>query len=114
MRRHAYAATLAGSKGEAMTAVVEHEPTLREQAISQLEHKREFHRHLTAYVMVNGLLWLVWGLVYAAGGTWFPWPVFPMMGWGIGLTFHAWQTYRSDFSERTIRREMDRIRGETE
>lgn len=89
--------------------VEEREPSLREQAVSRLKKKREFHRHLIAYVLVNGLLWLIWGIVFAAGGTWFPWPVFPLVGWGIGLIFHAWDTYAGQFSEQAVRREMKRL-----
>jgi hypothetical protein len=40
---------------------------------------------------VNSFLWLVWGVVWAAAsGPWFPWPLFPLGGWAIGLVFHAW------------------------
>jgi len=92
-----------------MTVVAEHEPTMRERAISRLEKKREFHRHLLTYVLINGLLWLIWGLLYAAGGTWFPWPVFPTVGWGVGLTFHAWETYKPGFSEKTVQREIEKL-----
>lgn len=84
---------------------------LREQALEALKRKREFQRHLLAYVLVNGLLWTIWGVVFAAGGTWFPWPVFPLVGWGIGLIFHAWETYRPGFSEAAVQREMARIGG---
>jgi hypothetical protein len=41
------------------------------------------------YLAVIGLLWLIW-LVSGAG---YPWPVWPMLGWGIGVAGHqgrAW------------------------
>jgi hypothetical protein len=37
--------------------------------------------------------------------------VFSILGWGIGLAFHAWETFsRPAFSEEKIRREMDKLR----
>ena len=83
---------------------------VRVAALESLEKKREFRMHVLTYVLVNSFLWLIWGVVYAAGGTWFPWPVFPMAGWGIGLVFHAWDVYRRrPFSEEQIRREVARL-----
>ena len=85
---------------------------VRAAALESLEKKREFRTHVLAYVLVNSFLWLIWGVVYAAGGTWFPWPVFPMAGWGIGLVFHAWDVYRRrPFSEAQIRGEITRLGG---
>jgi hypothetical protein len=38
-------------------------------------------------------------------------PVFPIVGWGIGVVVNAWDVYRNDeFDEQAIRREMDRLR----
>jgi hypothetical protein len=37
--------------------------------------------HVTTYLAVIAVLWLVW-LVTGAG---YPWPVWPMLGWGIGV-----------------------------
>ena len=85
---------------------------VRAAALESLEKKREFRTHVLAYVLVNSFLWLIWGVVYAAGGTWFPWPVFAMAGWGIGLVLHAWDVYRRrPFSEEQVRREAARLRG---
>jgi hypothetical protein len=45
-------------------------------------------------------------------GAWYPWFIYPLLGWGIGLGAHAWQTYRGDeLSEDRIREEMRRISG---
>jgi hypothetical protein len=91
------------------------EEVFAEEALRRLGKRRDFRSHLVAYVLVNSLLWLIWGVVYAAGGPWFPWPVFPLFGWGIGLTFHAWDTYgRKPFSTEQIRREAERLQREAE
>jgi hypothetical protein len=37
------------------------------------------------YLAVMALLWLIW----LATGAGHPWPVWPMLGWGIGVAGHA-------------------------
>jgi 2TM domain len=81
------------------------EPELREQATIRLRKKSEFRAHLLAYVLFNGALLIIWALT----GSGFFWPVFPLLAWGIGLVFHAWDIYRQPFSEQQIQREMKRI-----
>jgi hypothetical protein len=42
----------------------------------------------------------------------FFWPIFPILGWGIGVAASAWDVYgRKPISEDEIRREADRLRG---
>jgi CHASE2 domain-containing sensor protein len=82
------------------------EPELRERATIRLRKKREFRAHLLAYVLFNGALVIVWALM----GANFFWPVFPMLAWGVGLVFHAWDIYRPPLSEQQIQREIQRIR----
>jgi 2TM domain len=79
---------------------------LRDQAITRLKKKSELRAHLLAYVMVNAFLLTIWALT----GAGFFWPAFPLVGWGIGLVFHAWDVYRQPFSEDQIRHEMERLR----
>ena len=40
--------------------------------------------HLASYSSVIVFLWVIW----AVTGFGFPWPVFPMFGWGIGVVMH--------------------------
>jgi len=77
----------------------------REAAITRLKEKRDFWTHLFVYFAVNVLLVVVW--VVTADGGYF-WPVWPIAGWGIGLTVHAFETFRRPISENAIRREMER------
>jgi hypothetical protein len=40
----------------------------------------------------------------------FFWPIFPLVGWGIGVVMNAWDVFRpEEFDEPKIRREMDRL-----
>ena len=94
------------------TSAAEAESPVREQALAQLKKKRDFRAHLLAYVLVNAFFWLIWAVVLtAADGPWFPWPLLPLFGWGIGFIFHAWDTYgRKPFSDAEIGREVERLR----
>jgi hypothetical protein len=80
---------------------------LREMAITQLRKKRDLQAHLLAFVLVNLLLNGIW-LITNPGG--FYWPMFPLLGWGIGVAFHAWDVYAPEKPpEDRIRREMERL-----
>jgi hypothetical protein len=87
-------------------------PDLRAAAVRRLKAKREFGQHLIAYVTVNAVILALWAIVGAGAGFWFPWFLFPMLGWGIGLVFHAWSTFgppSRPFSQSAIDREMQRL-----
>jgi hypothetical protein len=49
-----------------------------------------FRRHLYNYLWINGLLVVIWALTNFGG---YFWPVWPMLGWGIGLAAHAFSVY---------------------
>jgi len=84
---------------------------LREEAVKRLNKKREFNAHLVAYVLINVVVWAVWGVIFAASGVWFPWPAFVTLGWGLGLAFHAWDVYgRKPITEEDILEEEARLR----
>ncbi len=85
---------------------------LHDEALRRLEKKRGFRVHLAVYLVVNATIWAIWAIVYVSTGVWFPWAVFPLVGWGIGLGFHAWDAYgRRPFTAEQIEREAARLRG---
>ena len=81
---------------------------LRDTAVRNLRKKRDLQAHLLAYVMVNLLFNGIW-LAITPGG--FYWPMFPLLGWGIGLAFHVWDVYAPGLSENKVQREMRRLSG---
>ena len=84
------------------------EDELREQAIAQLKKKRDFRTHIFIYLLVNTMLVVIW----AVTGADFFWPIFPIVGWGIGVAANAWDVYgRKPISEDEIRRETERLQG---
>ncbi|NMO57828.1 2TM domain-containing protein [Actinoplanes sp. TBRC 11911] len=80
---------------------------LREAAITHLRKKRELQVHLLAFVLVNLALNLIWWLTTPGG---FYWPMFPLLGWGIGIVFHTWDVLVGSVpTENQVGAEMDRM-----
>jgi hypothetical protein len=77
----------------------------REAAVKRMKARRDFKTHVAAYVIVNLFLIGIW----AVGDRGFFWPIWVMLGWGIGLAFNAWDVYfRKPISEEEIQQEMER------
>jgi hypothetical protein len=88
------------------------EDDLRSAAVRSLRRKRDFLQHLASYVIVNGMLVTAWVVVGLTSHFWFPWPIFPIVGWGVGIAFHAWAVFGPASrppSDETVEREMRRL-----
>ena len=57
----------------------------RGRSRAQGVERRRFQEHLRTFVAVNALLIAIWALT----GFGYFWPVWPLMGWSIGLLAHA-------------------------
>ena len=57
----------------------------REREARQILKRRAFYLHLAVYVAVQVTLVGIWALA----GAGYPWFLFPIMGWGIGLVAHG-------------------------
>ncbi len=74
-----------------------------------------FKIHLRTYLIVNAGLWLVWALTHvalsaSASDRWlFPWPIFPLLGWGIGLASHYFGVYRSESERNMVEAEYQKL-----
>lgn len=88
-------------------STVEEESELRRQAVGNLHARRSFFVQLAAYVLINGFLLWSW----ASSGFGFPWPLFVLVFWGIGLFWQAWSLFGPGESEDRVAKEMDRLRG---
>ena len=61
----------------------------RRRAARQTQGTRTgFRIHATAFVGVQLALVAIWVLVAVLSDDWYPWFVFPLLGWGIGLAAH--------------------------
>lgn len=84
-----------------------HNVALRERAVKRLKKRRDFYGHLLVYGLVNSFIVVIW-VVTGADGLF--WPVFPMVGWGIGVVMNAWDVYRDDeLDEVRIQNEMQHL-----
>lgn len=74
-------------------------PTPEERLLRKRERKRRsFRGHTQSFVVVNAFLIALWAIGFVTGGGGYPWFVFPLLGWGMGYTFHA-LGYRSWLSD---------------
>ena len=89
---------------------------LRQKAEKRAEEKVDFLVHFTIYVCVNALLIAVWyfnggsGWFTGSGGM-FPWFIFPLFGWGIGLVAHFFGAFATpNLKDRFAEREYERLK----
>lgn len=69
---------------------------------TQLQRWRDFTSHLIAYLVVNAAFVVIWT---ASRG--FFWPVFPLVGWGIGLSFqHFNAVLRGQITDADVRKKL--------
>ena len=84
------------------------EAAIRARALRHLKKRRDFAGHAIVYLLVNSFLVAIWTIT--SGG--FFWPMFPIIGWGIGVVMNGWDVWRGDeFTEEPITHEMQRIRA---
>jgi hypothetical protein len=92
-----------------MEATPNSEDELRKLAVMRLKKRRDFGTHVVIYLIVNAMLVGIW----AVTGSGFFWPIFPILGWGIGVAANAWDVYgRKPITEEAVQRETDRLRAE--
>lgn len=87
------------------------EEELYKEAKKRVEEKKNFFMHLAVYVVVNALLVFIWAFTSDGG---FPWFIFPLGGWGIGLLFHFLGAFvfsgQTEWERRAIEREVERLK----
>ena len=89
------------------------EEELWERARESAEAKVGFYVHLTVYLAVNSMLVVLWWVTSTLtdGAVSFPWFLFPLVGWGIGVAAHYVAAFHgSAYLERKTREEFERIR----
>lgn len=77
-------------------------PEAYEQAKKRLEAKYGFYVHLFVYVAVNLMLVII-NLSASSETLWF---IYPLVGWGIGLFFHALSVFVFEGRSSMITEEM--------
>src|SRR5690242_6571883 len=70
-------------------------PGDRDPKLWEIARKRaSFKSNLITYCIVIGFLWVIWYITYGKNHRdgW-PWPIWPTLGWGIGILFHFFSSY---------------------
>lgn len=76
-------------------------PTEKDAALWELAQKRvKFKKSISVYIIVNIFLWALWYFTsnnaeYTINSKNIPWPIFPTLGWGIGMAFQYVDAYIS-------------------
>lgn len=82
----------------------------RDERLWKLARRRaDFRKSVASYFVVNGFLWCIWWFTQGHDGNFRfpPWPVWPMLGWGIGLAFQYFNAYgnsKEDLTEQEYRK----------
>lgn len=80
-----------------------------EKAHKRVKDKKDFYSHLTSYIITISFLLFI--NIFTAPG--YLWVVWPAMGWGIGLAFHAFGiffTNDDDWEEKELQKEIERLK----
>jgi hypothetical protein len=78
--------------------------TPRDQALwKKAKNRASFKVHAFTYILVNAALWLIYLFTNGQNGfgNAYPWPIWGMLGWGIGLAFHYFSAY-GNMDEKTL------------
>lgn len=86
----------------------------KDEILWAIARKRaSFKKQLIAYVIVNSFLWTVW---FTTGQefdqyAWFPWPIWVMFWWGIGLAICFVNAYLYN-SGNAVEREYQKLKNQ--
>jgi len=86
------------------------EEEIYRKAREKVEEKKGFYVHFIVYIVVNILLIIIW----AVTGAGFPWFIFPLGGWAIGILFHFLWVFvfsrQTSWERREIEKEVERLK----
>jgi hypothetical protein len=77
--------------------------------------RASFKKNLYSYIVINTFLWGIWW--FTAGrrgiGQHYPWPIWVMLGWGLGLGFQYFEAYNGSKQDMASE-EFKRLKGKEE
>ncbi|MBE9464208.1 2TM domain-containing protein [Dyadobacter subterraneus] len=90
--------------------------TSRNEFLWRKARKRaSFKRHLQNYLIVNAGFWAIYAISFFQPmghhlhHLTFPWPIWPMFGWGIGLVSHYFAAYGNTNQLRSTEIEYEKL-----
>lgn len=87
--------------------------TEREKELWKIAKKRVgFKRHLATYIVINAFFWCLWFFTdHNDTHAGVPWPIFPMLGWGVGLMFSYLGAYVFTKQD-SVEKEYEKLKGQ--
>ena len=85
----------------------------RDEKLWQMAKKRaDFQRSLVSYFVVNAFLWAIWYFTSGRHGynTGIPWPIWPMLGWGVGMIFQYLNAYGGSKND-LVEKEYEKLKN---
>jgi hypothetical protein len=80
----------------------------------QAKKRAGFKTSFFTYIIVNAFLWALWWIGSRDEGydsIWEVWPIWPTLGWGIGIAFQYWDAYK-DPKGGLVEREYQKLKRE--
>lgn len=78
----------------------------REREARQILRRRVFYLHVAIWASTNVFLVVIWALT----GAGYPWFLFPLLGWSIGLVAHGVVAFLlTDAQDIVLKREQERL-----
>lgn len=70
-----------------------------------------FKKSLFSYIIINAFLWAIWWMTVGrtTGLKGYPWPVWVMLGWGVGLGYQYFEAYNGN-KEDLVEQEYERLK----
>lgn len=86
--------------------------TEKNDELWKIARKRvKFKRHLATYLVINAMFWFLWYFTQREKkDNGLPWPLWSMLGWGIGLVFGYLDAYVFAKSD-AVEREYEKLKG---
>ncbi len=85
---------------------------LNDELTWQLARRRaSFKWNLRSYAILNTMFIAIW--YFSSGPGAYYWPIWPMLGWGVGLASHYLSAYHEDHYN-TVEKEYKKLKEERE
>ncbi len=77
------------------------------------QQRADFKRSFFSYLVIVTFLWGIWWFTIGKneGYSGYPWPIWVMLGWGIGLAFQYFKAYNGD-KETLTEKEYKKLKNE--